>query len=224
VSPALVARAASALGADWHGAQPVLRVLESIEEEGNPTTIHREDLIIQGSEQAWFFRLSGPQAPNLVQLGYVTTRGAFHLLLRSRPLRSKPASTSDGWKTGWDSPTGGSSSQSRPQNAVLTLQPDKLTPFLTGASSDSTPFPLHVRAEVILSGQTLPQSRLRVLGELVELSQDGQFSVRFPLPVGRHILPAVATTPDGMEERTVVFAVEATSRELEVRNCDEFPL
>ena len=37
---------------------------------------------------------------------------------------------------------------------------------------------------------------------------DGTFTMRFSLPDGRQIIPAVASSPDGIEERTIVLAVE----------------
>jgi hypothetical protein len=39
--------------------------------------------------------------------------------------------------------------------------------------------------------------------------------MRFSLPEGRQIIPAVATSPDGVEERTIVLAVERNTKHLE---------
>jgi hypothetical protein len=39
--------------------------------------------------------------------------------------------------------------------------------------------------------------------------------MRFSLPDGRQIIPAVATSADGVEERTVVLAVERNTKALE---------
>jgi len=44
--------------------------------------------------------------------------------------------------------------------------------------------------------------------------------VRFSLPDSRQILPAVAVSPDGIEERTIVLAVERNTKELEPMTHD----
>ena len=52
-------------------------------------------------------------------------------------------------------------------------------------------------------------------GEPVQLRADGTFTVRFSLPDSRQIIPAVAASADGIEERTIVLAVERNTKELE---------
>ena len=52
-------------------------------------------------------------------------------------------------------------------------------------------------------------------GEPVQLRPDGTFTVRFSLPDSRQIIPAVAASADGVEERTIVLAVERNTKELE---------
>ena len=47
------------------------------------------------------------------------------------------------------------------------------------------------------------------------LRPDGTFTVRYSLPDSRQIIPAVAASPDGVEERTIVLAVERNTKELE---------
>jgi len=39
--------------------------------------------------------------------------------------------------------------------------------------------------------------------------------MRFSLPDSRQIIPAVAVSPDGIEERTIVLAVERNTKQLE---------
>jgi hypothetical protein len=52
-------------------------------------------------------------------------------------------------------------------------------------------------------------------GEPVQLRSDGTFTVRFTLPDSRQIIPAVASSADGSEERTIVLAIERNTKELE---------
>ncbi len=70
-------------------------------------------------------------------------------------------------------------------------------------------------AELIVYGATEPNARVTLQGEPVKLRPDGTFTMRFSLPDSRQIIPAVATSPDGIEERTIVLAVERNTKQLE---------
>jgi uncharacterized protein len=52
-------------------------------------------------------------------------------------------------------------------------------------------------------------------GEPIKLRRDGTFTMRFSLPDSRQIIPAVAMSADGIEERTIVLAVERNTKHLE---------
>jgi hypothetical protein len=52
-------------------------------------------------------------------------------------------------------------------------------------------------------------------GEPVHLRPDGTFAVRFTLPDRRHVLPVVASSGDGVEQRTVVLAVDRNTKVME---------
>ena len=70
-------------------------------------------------------------------------------------------------------------------------------------------------AEMIVFGRTLPGAKVRIQGEPVKLRPDGTFTMRYSFPDGRQILPAIAETADGLEERKIVLAVERNTKELE---------
>ena len=70
-------------------------------------------------------------------------------------------------------------------------------------------------AELIVYGATEPNARVTLQGEPVKLRPDGTFTMRFSLPDSRQIIPAVATSPDGVEERTIVLAGRAYTKHLE---------
>ena len=76
-------------------------------------------------------------------------------------------------------------------------------------------FHFEIDAELIVYGTTEPGARVTLQGEPVQLRPDGTFTVRFSLPDSRQIIPAVASSSDGVEERTVVLAVERNTKELE---------
>ena len=69
-------------------------------------------------------------------------------------------------------------------------------------------FHFQIDAELIVYGATEPNARVTLQGEPVQLRSDGTFTVRFSLPDSRQIIPAVAASADGIEERTIVLAVE----------------
>ena len=76
-------------------------------------------------------------------------------------------------------------------------------------------FHFEIDAELIVYGTTEPNAKVTLQGEPVQLRPDGTFTVRFSLPDSRQIIPAVAASPDGVEERTIVLAVERNTKELE---------
>ena len=86
----------------------------------------------------------------------------------------------------------------------------------TGAlASFGRDFHFELDAELIVYGTTEPNAKVTLQGEPVQLRRDGTFTVRFSLPDSRQIIPAVAASPDGVEERTIVLAVERNTKELE---------
>jgi len=59
-------------------------------------------------------------------------------------------------------------------------------------------------------------------GEPVRLEPDGTFTMRFELPDRRQVLPVVASSGDGVEQRTIVLAVERNTKVMEpvIRESD----
>jgi hypothetical protein len=76
-------------------------------------------------------------------------------------------------------------------------------------------FWFQIDAELIVYGATEPNARVTLQGEPVKLRPDGTFTMRFSLPDSRQIIPAVAASADGVEERTIVLAVERNTKQLE---------
>ena len=88
----------------------------------------------------------------------------------------------------------------------------RLRRFLQGKQRK---FWFQLDAELIVYGATEPDARVTLQGEPVKLRADGTFTMRFSLPDSRQIIPAVAASADGIEERTIVLAVERNTKELE---------
>jgi hypothetical protein len=54
----------------------------------------------------------------------------------------------------------------------------------------------------------------------VKVQVDGTFSARLPFPDRRQVLPATARSRDGVDERTVVIAVERNTKIMEPLSID----
>ena len=92
--------------------------------------------------------------------------------------------------------------------------------FLTNMD---TPLKFEIGAELVIFGTTNPTSKVTLQGEPVPIQPDGSFSVRFHMPDSRQIIPAVACSADGSEEKTIILAVERNTKVMEQQthdNCD----
>jgi hypothetical protein len=74
---------------------------------------------------------------------------------------------------------------------------------------------LKIDAELIVHGVTEPGARVTLHGEPVHLRSDGTFAVSFNLPERRHILPVVASSPSGAEQRTIVLSIDRNTKIME---------
>ena len=79
----------------------------------------------------------------------------------------------------------------------------------------------HVEAEIVIHGTTHPDAQVALQGEPLKLRPDGTFSVRLDLPNRRQVIPIVASTKDGVEQRTIVLAVERNTKVMEPLTRDQ---
>src|SRR5690606_500790 len=89
-----------------------------------------------------------------------------------------------------------------------------------GASADSPfrrrgGFHFDMDVELVVYGSTVPDGYLTLNGEPVTLRSDGTFVLRLPFPDRRQVLPAVACSRDGSQQRTIVVAVERNTKIME---------
>ncbi|MCS7166749.1 MAG: DUF4912 domain-containing protein [Gemmatales bacterium] len=237
LTPATVERAAAALGADWHTSKPTLRLLDVTAGDGTgiSETIVR-DIFINDQARNWYIEVSDPPRSFRVDLGYLTSSGQFYTVLRSNVVTTPRAGISDRIDEAWaDLPENyerilamsagfqpGTSSEEVRRQILERLRRPLASPMLASMASEALArrrgqrgFWFQVEAELIVYGATEPGAKVTLQGEPVALRPDGTFTVRFALPNGRQIIPAVAISPDGLEERTVVLAVERSTRALE---------
>ncbi|MCS7016658.1 MAG: DUF4912 domain-containing protein [Gemmatales bacterium] len=237
LTPSLVERAASALGSDWHGSRLALRLLDVTAEDGTglSETIVR-DIVINEQARNWYIEVGDPPRSFRVDLGYLTPSGQFHTLLRSNVVSTPRAGLSERIDEAWaDLPENyerilamsagfqpGTSSEEVRRQILERLRRPLASPMLASMASEALArrrgqrgFWFQVEAELIVYGATEPGAKVTLQGEPVSLRPDGTFTVRLALPNGRQIIPAVAVSPDGLEERTIVLAVERSTRALE---------
>jgi len=235
LSRTTLARAQAALSQEWHTARPILRLMDvTSEDTTSASERHVRDVEIHGGVNNWFLDVATPPRSFRVDIGYLARRGKFFVLARSNVVTTPRAGTSDVLDENWPSvqeqfhkifkQSGGANGSSgahdlrnlfeerfhRPMQG-LSLQ-SLGTGAMPGIGRD---FHFEINAELIVYGSTEPNARVTLQGEPVPVRADGTFTVRFALPDSRQIIPAVAASPDGVEERTIVLAVERNTKELE---------
>jgi hypothetical protein len=236
LSRSTYARAQAALGQEWHTARPILRLMDvTSEDTTSASERHIRDIEIHGGVNNWYIDVATPPRAFRVDVGYLSRRGKFFVLARSNVVNTPKAGVSDMLDENWSNVQdrlqrsvghqNGSAAPAaddlmelfegtlrRPMHSSLSLQS-----LGTGALTSllSRDFHFEIDAELIVYGATEPNAKVTLQGEPVQLRPDGTFTVRFSLPDSRQIIPAVAASPDGVEERTIVLAVERNTKELE---------
>jgi hypothetical protein len=232
-----IQRAEAALGQDWHGAKPILRVVD-VTTNGTTNTSESivRDIDIHGGCNNWYIDVSHPPRSFRIDIGYLSKRGQFYVLARSNVATTPRAGVSDVIDENWAdidprsadriyAMSGGfdpnASSLELKQLFEERLRRPMGSPAITSFGSGAWPagrqrkFWFQLDAELIVYGATEPTARVTLQGEPVKLRADGTFTMRFSLPDSRQIIPAVAASADGIEERTIVLAVERNTKHLE---------
>jgi hypothetical protein len=232
-----IQRAEAALGQDWHGARPILRVIDVSSQETTSTSesIVR-DIDIHGGCNNWYIDVNHPPKSFRIDIGYLSKRGQFYVLARSNVVSTPRAGVSDLIDENWAdidtrsadriyAMSGGfdpnASSLELKQLFEERLRRPMGSPAVTSFGSGAWPqgrqrkFWFQLDAELIVYGATEPNARVTLQGEPVKLRPDGTFTMRFSLPDSRQIIPATASSADGVEERTIVLAVERNTKHLE---------
>jgi hypothetical protein len=233
ISTRSVERAQSALGQHWHGTRPVLRLYRI---SGDGSAALDREITIHGGVRHWYVDVQNPPCQFRMEIGYLSTAGRFYCLARSNSVTTPPAGTSDSVDENWVDVDDNAdrifamSGGYTPQGTSLELQElleERLqrpmgTPMRTryggGAAralADPKEMPFAVDAELLVFGVSDPHAHVTLQGEPVPLRPDGSFTVRMSLPDRRQVLPVVASSPDGVEQRTIILAVERNTKVLE---------
>ncbi len=245
VTPHSVKRAEAALAAYWHTAVPCLRIMEV---DGGVTTSTAERVIreieIHGGVSNWYIEVANPPHSYRADIGYRASNGKFFVIARSQAVTTPAPGSSDAIDDNWNDiaanyervyAMSGGYSEEHSSGDLQELFEERLQrPMLNPTSAQfgsgaerilnrHRGFDFHVDAEMILFGKTKSDARVMLAGEPVKLRPDGSFTVRLSMPDKRQVLPIVASSSDGVEQRTVVIAVERNTKVLEpmVREANE---
>jgi uncharacterized protein len=236
VTRATVMRAQAAMAEHWHTSRPVLRLLEV---DAGPTTSTAEKMVreieVHGGVQNWYVEVPNPSHSYRVELGYRSAGGKFFAIARSNMVSTPAPGSSDSIDENWNAVAkdyekiyalSGGYNEERSSGELQELFEERLRRPMGPASAKygvgaerllnrHKNFQFAVDAEIIIYGATSTDARVTLGGEPVRLRSDGTFTVRMALPDKRQVIPAVAASADGVEQRTIVLAVERNTKVLE---------
>jgi len=233
-----VERAKVVMAEHWHKSRPVLRLLQ-LDDSGTTSSTESvvRDIEIHGGVRNWYIEVPNPPSAFRVQLGYLTSNGRFHELAVSNGVQTPPpggqANIDDHWtdiaedferiyaQSGGYLPSESGSDLRYVFERQLkrSMGVSALTQFGAGAERSfrrSRGFYFELDAELLVFGSTLPDAQVTIDGRPVKLRSDGSFAERLPLPDRRQVLPATACSRDGVEQQTIVLAVERNTKVMEV--------
>jgi len=237
--PSTIQRAEAGLGYDWHNAKPVIRVLDLSADE-NRRSVEKvvKDVPIHGGVNHWYIEVSDPPGVYQLQIGYLTASGRFFSMIRSNIVQT-PSPGDCGVlneNAAAEGQNGHASHSQRPRRGISgadvgelidqqlrrPMSSHPLTNFLPGAGQvgDAGELELELDVEMVVYGKATPGAHLTVAEELVEMADDGTFTIRLQLPEGRQVVPATLTASNGAKQQTVVLAVERNTKQLEERHFD----
>jgi hypothetical protein len=227
-----VERARAALGQHWHGARPVLRVLQ-VARDGTTSSVRKviREIEIHGSVDNWYIDVDAPPKSFQMEIGYRGPGDRFVCLARSNIVTTPAVGAIKGngslprFDDDYDRifALSGGYSGDGDQSDLKELFEQRLRRPLGGqymvASScpdlGKRQFSFEVDAALVVFGATEPDARVTLKGEPVPLDSDGSFQIRFNLPDRRQVFPVVASSGDGVEQRTIVLAVERNTKVME---------
>lgn len=231
-----VERAQAAMAEQWHTARPTLRLIQA---EGGATTSTAErvarEIDIHGGVSTWYIDVLGTARSYRVDIGYLAANGRFYSLARSNTVTTpRPNNGTLARENFADiaedcekiyALSGGYTDEG--SSEVQQLFEERLgrpmgspsgSRFGAGADkvlSRSRDFLFNVDAEMIVFGATKPNAHVTLAGTPVKLRADGTFTARLAMPDRRQVLPIVASSADGVEQRTVVLAIERNTKVME---------
>jgi hypothetical protein len=233
-----VQRAEAALGQEWHTSKPILRLLDvTCHDTTSSSESTIRDIEIHGGCNNWYLDVNDPPRSFRVDIGYLAPSGKFFVIARSNVVTTPRAGISDVIDENWADIDPKSADRIYAMSAGFDLGASSLelkqlfeerlrrplgSPNVSSFGSGGMVgfakqrnFWFQLNADLIVYGATEPNARVTLQGQPVQLREDGTFTVRYSLPDNRQIIPAVAKSADGLEERTIVLSVERNTKHLE---------
>ena len=233
-----VERAKASLAGNWHTVKPVLRLvrLDNSSTTNNAESIVR-DIPIHSGVRNWYVEIADAPSSYMAILGYLGTDARFHELCRSNNVRTPAPASNDAIDEHWAdiardadrifSLSGGY--ESGPNSEVLkSMFEDRLERPIGGPSAAEfgggadgslkrhRDFHFELDVELVVYGATQPYSKLVIANEATPVRSDGTFAARLPMPNTRQVITATARGRDGIEEQTIVIAVERNTKIMEL--------
>lgn len=233
-----VDRARVAMSSLWHDAKPIIRLLKVSEDSASSVVeeVVRETQI-HGGVRNWFIDVPEAQKQYRVALGYLTTCGKFHLIAKSNTVCPPAPNSESAFDHNWADITedfkkyyaasGGYENNSF--NELQNVFEEKLrrpmhqAAFVrlgSGVANHSRQLNFEVDAHMVIQGSADPTANVTLAGEPVRLGDDGSFTIRMHLPDRRQVLPIVASSRDGTQQRTTVLAIERNTKVMEPVTTD----
>jgi hypothetical protein len=242
ISRATVDRAKAALVDQWHSVKPVLRLLkfDEVGTTDSAETVYRQ-IEIHGGVRNWYIDVDNPPSRFQLIMGYMTSNGRFYELVRSNTVSTPVPGSKDSFDDHWadiakdaekifaqsggygDETNKGALAEVFEDRLKRTMELDVLSQFGSGAEGGlrkPRQFHFDVEAELLIFGSTHPDAHISIGTEPVKVQADGTFAARLPFPDRRQVLPATARSRDGVDERTVVIAVERNTKVMEPLSID----
>lgn len=236
LSAQCVERARSALGPDWHAARPVLRLFR-VAADGSAKPLRQME--IHGGVRHWYIDVADPPSSFRLEIGYATANAQFYSLARSNTVTTPAPGSEEMVDRNWSdvadnadriyAMSGGYSADGVSLELQELLE-ERLrrklgrpsnTRYGAGAAVvGGETLKLALDAELIVFGSTSPTAHVTVQGEPAEIRPDGSFAVKIHLPERRQVIPVVASSPDGVEQRTVILGVERNTKVLDATSRD----
>ena len=235
LAPQSIQRAEAALKQDWYGAKLIIRLSDVTSQDTTSTSeTPIRDIPIEGDGRNWYINVPQPPRQYRADIGYLSRNGYFFPIARSNVVTPPKAGTAEALEAGWEKDpkkvekivrmsTGFESVGSSELKAIYEkklnrpIGPPKETGFGSGATLPGAlkKFFFDIDARLIVMGRTDPTAHVTLGNDPIDLSPNGTFVMEFSLPDSRQIIPAVATSADGVEERTIVLAVERNTKRLD---------
>jgi len=230
ISRDTLVRAKGVLKDEWFDARSVLRVhdVTGVDFDGKNSNAYF-DIALEGGATNWYINTRVPNRSYCVEIGLLSRSGRFVLLARSNVATTPRDAPSDVVDEKWMIPdwefdkvyalSGGFSVGSGSLELREMMEKalgGEMGSGAVGSLSIGSPvggkprargFWFRVATELVVYRATEPDARVTLQGRPIKLNPDGTFSVRFALPDGQQVIPAVAESRDGAEKRSITSIV-----------------